>query len=97
MRCRQGFVQLLSKQTRRNTAVLTVGFVVWFSVIEAMPSSVCRAGENEPVRFSQDFLPILSENCFTCHGPDAKARRADLRLDLNARADRSIERAAIDP
>lgn len=33
------------------------------------------------VDFSLEVLPILSENCFHCHGPDAKARKADLRLD----------------
>ena len=86
MHRRQTSVRLLSKRTRRNTAALAVGFAVCFSVIYAMSSSVCRAGENEPVRFSQDILPILSENCFTCHGPDAKARKADLRLDLKETA-----------
>ena len=35
----------------------------------------------EPVNFSREVLPILSEHCTHCHGPDEKARKAKLRLD----------------
>src|SRR5690349_1901311 len=33
------------------------------------------------VNFSREVLPILSDYCFHCHGPDEKARKGKLRLD----------------
>ena len=42
-----------------------------------------------PLRFDRDVLPILSDKCFFCHGPDAQNREADLRLDVEEHAKES--------
>ena len=37
---------------------------------------------DKPVDFNRDVRPILSDNCFACHGPDDKHRMANLRVIL---------------
>ena len=38
-------------------------------------------GTDAPLSFERDIQPILSENCYHCHGPDAEARKARVRFD----------------
>jgi len=46
------------------------------------------------IQFNRDVRPILSENCFACHGHDKNQRKAKLRLDVR---DVALERGAIVP
>ncbi|MEY3911780.1 MAG: hypothetical protein RJB43_144 [Verrucomicrobiota bacterium] len=48
----------------------------------AFMAALLPATAAEPVSFSRDVLPILSDNCFGCHGQDESHRKGKLRLDL---------------
>lgn len=70
-------------------AMLRFAFLLTFSVWIIRPAD---AAEGE-ISFNREILPILSDNCFYCHGPDANHRQADLRLDVRQDA---IDYGAID-
>jgi len=43
--------------------------------------SFASVDADEKLSYARDVRPILSKNCFQCHGPDDKTREAGLRLD----------------
>ena len=55
-------------------------FVVFGVSVWSLGLQAASAGESTP-SFNRDILPLLTDNCFTCHGADAAQRKAKLRLE----------------
>jgi hypothetical protein len=62
----------------RRLMLALSGFLM-FVVIPQMSSA---SAASEKLSYNRDVRPILADKCFHCHGPDAKTRKADLRLDM---------------
>src|SRR5262245_34579389 len=60
-------------------------FAGFFVFALATNFSFCRADDGR-IEFNRQIRPLLSDRCFRCHGPDARQRKGDLRLDTDAGA-----------
>ena len=73
----------------KSTATLasvTCGFVLLGQVLPGLAA--------ESISYNRDIRPVLSDNCFHCHGPDQKTRKGKFRLDVREDA---VAKGAIVP
>ena len=73
----------------KNTIPLIGTLLVCFCLtVLGLPTAPAEHHETPqaPVNYNLDIRPILADNCYACHGPDAKSRQANLRLDTKAGA-----------
>src|ERR1700757_4419360 len=73
----------------RNRALTSAFFLGLALAVALEPGEAA-----ERLEFNRDIRPIITENCFACHGPDKNQRKAKLRLDVREVA---LARGAIVP
>jgi hypothetical protein len=72
---------------------------VFLATVLVSGTASYSAETQREISYNRDIRPILTENCFACHGPDSAARKASLRLDSfeAATAERKDSKPAVVP
>ncbi len=69
------------RQTKRITATSVLAILLCITTLPVLGQS-SKSQTPGQVDFDRDIRPILSNTCYTCHGPDANKRVTDLRFDV---------------
>ena len=70
----------------KNTVPLLLALVCCLAILPMASAEPGRRAAQTELNYNLDIRPILADNCYACHGPDEKARQAELRLDTKAGA-----------
>jgi hypothetical protein len=78
--------------------LLRVWTTVWWVAGATIALGQAPSTPQGTIRFSREILPLLSDSCFACHGPDEKSRKGGLRLDTltGARSSGKSGKVAVD-
>jgi len=66
---------------KRKIQFVVLCVVIGSICLSLVLSPVSAGGQKSSVDFDREVRPILSDNCFACHGPDENQRKAKLRFD----------------
>ena len=77
-------MRVTKDQSLLTVAATAIRTLPTLAVVLSLPSLMAAAPAKAPqkISYNRDIRPVLSDNCFFCHGPDQKKRKAKLRLDI---------------
>src|SRR5712691_1430982 len=73
---------------------ITLAGLLSLDIINTHAGESLQGGAGK-VDFNREVRPILTENCFKCHGPDDGARKAKLRFDVRSEALKPAKSGAV--
>src|SRR5437667_1950606 len=82
-------MRVTKDQSLLTVAATAIRKLPTLAVVLSLPSLMAAAAPApapQKISYNRDIRPILSDNCFFCHGPDQKKRKAKLRLDIREEA-----------
>ena len=66
----------------KQTSIIWISGMIFIAILLLIFLFPANNALPDEIDYNYHIKPILSQNCYTCHGPDSSSREADLRLDI---------------